>query len=571
MALNENFATVWEAIADTLGDAPALSHGPLTRTWAELDDRAARFAGAMADAGVGAGSDDGGAKVGMALYNGPAYTEATFGAFKARAVPFNVNYRYRESELAYLLTNADCEVVVAHPELVDLIEAVRADVPSLRLLVAVGDEIDGSPVGDLPDGWVHYEELLAASDPARRIERSGDDLWFLYTGGTTGMPKGVMWPHSSLLGVFGPTWKGLKVALPDTPAEAARVAAELRERGTEQRLIPAAPMMHGTSSQLTMGALSTGGHVITLSSRSFDPAELWATVEDRSATHLCIVGDPFCRPMVAELETAEATDRPYDLTSLKVITSSGAMWSGPQKEALLARVPALLIDLLGSSEGNGFGASVARRGRSAGTARFQLGDDAAVFTEDGRRVEPGSGERGRLATGGHLPLGYYKDAAATDATYPTYEGRRWAVPGDFATVELDGTINLLGRGSVSINTAGEKVFPEEVEEATKSLAWVVDATVVGVPDETWGSAVTAVVSLGDGAPGDLTPDEALGSDAVGVPADAALLELVRTHVKEQLAAYKAPQHVVVVPAVKRGPNGKADYLWAGEVATSALG
>jgi acyl-CoA synthetase (AMP-forming)/AMP-acid ligase II len=205
MALNENFATVWEAIADTLGDAPALSHGPLTRTWAELDDRAARFAGAMADAGVGAGSDDGGAKVGMALYNGPAYTEATFGAFKARAVPFNVNYRYRESELAYLLSNADCEVVVAHPELVDLIEAIRADVPSLRLLVAVGDEIDGSPAGKLPDGWVHYEELLAASDPASRIERSGDDLWFLYTGGTTGMPKGVMWPHSSLLGVFGPT------------------------------------------------------------------------------------------------------------------------------------------------------------------------------------------------------------------------------------------------------------------------------------------------------------------------------------------------------------------------------
>jgi acyl-CoA synthetase (AMP-forming)/AMP-acid ligase II len=401
MALNENFATVWEAIADTLGDAPALSHGPLTRTWAELDDRAARFAGAMADAGVGAGSDDGGAKVGMALYNGPAYTEATFGAFKARAVPFNVNYRYRESELAYLLTNADCEVVVAHPELVDLIEAVRADVPSLRLLVAVGDEIDGSPVGDLPDGWVHYEELLAASDPSVAASSgSGDDLWFLYTGGTTGMPKGVMWPHSSLLGVFGggPPGRASRWRCPTRRRRRPGSAAELRERGTEQRLIPAAPMMHGTSSQLTMGALSTGGHVITLSSRSFDPAELWATVEDRSATHLCIVGDPFCRPMVAELETAEATDRPYDLTSLKVITSSGAMWSGPQKEALLARVPALLIDLLGSSEGNGFGASVARRGRSAGTARFQLGDDAAVFTEDGRRVEP---RLGRAWPAGH--------------------------------------------------------------------------------------------------------------------------------------------------------------------------
>ncbi len=571
MALNENFATVWEAIADTLGDAPALSHGPLTRSWADLDDRAARFAGAMAAAGVGAGGDGGGAKVGMALYNGPAYTEASYGAFKARAVPFNINYRYQEAELAYLLSNADCEVVIAHPELVERIDAIRGEVPTLRLLVAVGDEIDGSPAGELPDGWVHYEALLAASDPAPRIERSGDDLWFLYTGGTTGMPKGVMWPHRSLLGVFGPTWKGLKVALPDTPAEAARSAAELRQRGAEQRLIPAAPMMHGTSSQLTMGALSTGGHVITLSSRSFDPAELWATVEDRSATHLCIVGDPFCRPMVAELAAAEAAGRSYDLSSLKVVTSSGAMWSGSQKEALLERAPALLIDLLGSSEGNGFGASVARRGRKAGTARFQLGEHAAVFTEDGRRVEPGSGERGRLATGGHLPLGYYKDPAKTEATYPIYEGRRWAVPGDFATVELDGTINLLGRGSVCINTAGEKVFPEEVEEATKSLGWVIDATVVGVPDEKWGSVVTAVVSLGDDAPDAATTVQAVASPGGGTVADAELAELVRNHVKEQLAAYKAPRHVVVVSEVKRGPNGKADYRWAAKIAAGALG
>ena len=562
MGFNENFATVWEAIADELVDAPALSHGPLTRSWAELDTRAARFAGALAAFGVGAE-----AKVGLALYNGPAYTEVTYGAFKARAVPFNVNYRYREAELAYLLDNADCEVVVAHPELVERIEAVRDQVPSIRLLVVVGGETDASPSPEPPDGWVHYERLLADAEPARRIERSGDDLWFLYTGGTTGMPKGVMWPHRSLLGVFAPTWKGLKQPLPTTPVEAAATARRLRDQSAEQRLIPAAPMMHGTSSQLTLGGLSAGAHVITLPSRSFDAARLWATVEDRSASHLCIVGDAFCRPMIAELEAAEAAGTPYNLASLKVVTSSGAMWSSAQKEALLERAPALLVDLLGSSEGNGFGASVARRGRSAGTARFQLGDHAAVFTEDGRRVEPGSGERGMLATGGHLPLGYYKDPVKTAATYPVYEGRRWAVPGDYATVESDNTITLLGRGSVCINTAGEKVFPEEVEEATKSLDWVIDATVVGVPDKKWGSAVTAVVSLGSNTPAGVASPPA-GS---GTLAASDLLGQVREHVKDQLAAYKAPRHVVVVDAVKRGPNGKADYRWATEIAEVALG
>ncbi|MEZ5383405.1 MAG: AMP-binding protein [Microthrixaceae bacterium] len=549
MALDENFATVWEAVADELGDAPALSHGSLTRSWADLDDRAARVAGAFADAGLGPG-----AKVGLALYNGPAYTEVTYAAFKARAVPLNVNYRYQQAELAYLLDNADCEVVVAHPELVDRIEAVRGEVPSIRLLVAVGDETHPTEPPALPDGWVHYEALISAADPAPRQSRTGDDLWFLYTGGTTGMPKAVMWPHRSLLGLFAPTWKGLKARLPESVGEAGRIAADLRSRDGHQRLIPAAPMMHGTSSQLTLGGLSAGAHVITLPSRSFDAGQLWSTVVDWAATHLCIVGDPFCRPMITELEAAEASGEPYELSSLKVVTSSGAMWSAPLKDALLERVPALLIDLLGSSEGNGFGASVARRGRSAGTARFQLGEHAAVFTEDGVRVTPGSGERGRLAVGGHLPLGYYKDPAKTEATYPVYEGSRWAVPGDFATVEADGTITLLGRGSVCINTAGEKVFPEEVEEAAKTLDWVTDATVVGVPDETWGSAVTAVVSLGAAAP----------------PA-AALTEAVRAHVKEHLAAYKAPRHVVAVEAVKRGPNGKADYRWATETALAALG
>jgi fatty-acyl-CoA synthase len=532
-----NLATVWEVVADQIGDALALGHGDVERSWSTFEERAARFAGVLSAAGVQPGD-----KVAFFLYNGPEYIEATFACFKARAIPVNVNYRYTEHELHYLLDNSDAVVVIVSTELVARLEHVLADLPDIRLVVQVGD-------GPLADGAVAYEDTLAAADPAPRIERSGEDLWFLYTGGTTGMPKGVMWPHRSLLGTAVTTFRGVRVDPPTTLEGYAETAIRLRDDGNASRLLAAAPLMHGTSAMASIGALCAGGAVITVGSRHLDADELLTAVERHRVTNLTIVGDAFAKPIVTALEAAEARGEPYDLSSLRMIVSSGVIWSQPVKDAILARADVALADLLGSSEGVGFANSVATRRRSASTAAFKLGEHANVFTEDGREVEPGSGEPGLLAVGGPIPVGYYKDPDKSAGTFRTFGGRVWSVPGDWATVEEDGTIRLLGRGSVCINTAGEKVYPEEVEETLKLHPAVSDANVVGVADEKWGQAVTAVVSL---APGhDVTADQ------------------LREHCRETLAGYKCPKAVVFVDRVMRGPNGKADYRWAATVAESS--
>ncbi len=536
-----SLATVWETVADTVPDADALVHGALVRSWAELDDRAARLAAHLDAAGVGHD-----AKVACYLYNGPEYLESTFAAFKVRAAPINVNYRYLEAELEYLLDNADAEAVVFDVEFAGRLDAVRAALPKVRTWVCVGADA-ANPV----PGWaVDYEAALAANRPMPRIERSGDDLWFLYTGGTTGMPKGVMWPHRNLLATAAATFAVVERPVPGSPDEVAEAVRAFHDRGKAVRLLPAAPLMHGTSAITAVAVLSAGGSVTTLTGRSFDADELCATVEERRITQLTIVGDAFARPAVAALRRARDEGRPYDLSSLKVVVSSGVMWSAAAKDELLEFTSATLVDSLGSSEGVGFASSVARKGDTAPTAKFSLGEHARVFTEDGREVEPGSGERGLLAVGGPIPIGYYKDPDKSAQTFRRFAGRVWSVPGDWATVEHDGTITLLGRGSVCINTAGEKVYPEEVEETLKLHADVADANVVGLPDERWGSSVTAVVSLADGA----RPDEA------------ALV----AHCKEHLAGYKCPKRVVFVDRVQRGPNGKPDYRWASEVAGAGV-
>jgi fatty-acyl-CoA synthase len=307
--------------------------------------------------------------------------------------------------------------------------------------------------------------------------------------------------------------------------------------------------MHGTSAIASWGVLNTGGAIATLVSRSLDAEELLDVVEHRRVTNLTIVGDAFAKPVVTALEADEAAGRRRDLSSLKIIVSSGVMWSQPVKDALLARLDVALADLVGSSEGVGAAASVAKRGRSIGTASFRLSDHSRVFTEDGREVAPGSGESGLIAIGGPIPVGYYKDEAKSAGTFRTFAGQVWSVPGDWATVEPDGTIRLLGRGSVCINTAGEKVYPEEVEETLKLHPSVIDANVVGVPDDKWGQAVTALVST-------TTPVDA--TDLVA-------------HCKQTLAGYKCPKHVFTVEQILRGPNGKADYRWAAQVAADLLG
>ncbi|MFN8051845.1 MAG: acyl-CoA synthetase [Acidimicrobiales bacterium] len=537
-----NMADVWETVADVVPDALALVHGnpavgEVERTWSEFEQRAARLASVFAAHGVGPDS-----KVAHYLYNGPEYLEATFASFKTRAVPVNVNYRYTEAELAYLFDNSDAEVIVVDASFVANVAHLLPNLPLVKLVVQVGESEEAAEAAARIPMLVRHETAIAEASPAPRVERSPDDLWFLYTGGTTGMPKGVMWPHRSLVGTGAPTFKGFGRPLPTTLDEVAATAAAIHAEHEPIRLLPAAPLMHGTSAIASWGVLNAAGAIVTLTSRSFDAAELLASVERHRVTNLTIVGDAFAKPIVAELTAAEQRGEPYDLSSLRMIVSSGVMWSQQTKDALLARADVVCADLLGSSEGVGFANSVAKRNRPAPTARFRLGEHAQVFTEAGEPVAPGSGERGLLAVGGPIPAGYYKDPEKSAATFRTFAGRVWSVPGDWATVETDGSITLLGRGSVCINTAGEKVFPEEVEEALKTHPAVRDANVVGVPDEKWGQAVCAVVAF---EPGESAATEAL----VG-------------HCRLTLAGYKCPKRIVVVPAIQRGPNGKADYRWA---------
>ena len=541
-----NLADVWETVADVVGDAPALFHGDLERSWSEFEQRSARLAQVFADHGIGHDS-----KVAHYLYNRPEYLEATFASFKARAVPVNVNYRYTDAELAYLLDNSDAEAVVVDASFLDNVLRLRPGLPKIKLVVVVG-EVAGAPLQPAHD-VVGFEAAIASVEPAPRIERSLDDLWFLYTGGTTGMPKGVMWPHRSLLGSTSPTFKGYRLAPPTTLDEDAATSIAIHRDHTPIRLLPAAPLMHGTSAISSWGVLCAAGALVTLESRSLDAGELLEAVQRRRVTNLTIVGDAFAKPIVSELERAEATGSPYDLTSLKLVISSGVMWSQQTKDALLARCDLVCADLLGSSEGVGFANSVAKRNRPAPTAKFALGENAQVFGEDGEPVVPGSGERGLLAVGGPIPIGYYKDPEKSAGTFRPFAGRIWSVPGDWATVELDGTITLLGRGSVCINTAGEKVFPEEVEETLKTHPAVRDSNVVGVPDDKWGQAVCAVVSFEPGVA------------EVERPTDEELV----AHCRVTLAGYKCPKRIIVVDSVHRGPNGKADYRWAASVAADS--
>lgn len=543
-----NYATGWEAVADARPDATALVHGDRRVPWRDFDDRAARLATAFAELGV---RPD--AKVASYLYNGPEYMEGVYAAFKARAVPVNVNYRYLADELVYLLENSDSEVLLFHGALAEHVDSARSRLPGLRAVIQVDD---GSPH---LDGALAYEDLVAGHEPAPRIGRSPDDLYILYTGGTTGMPKGVMWRQGDIAGATLPAaYLICGAPMPDGPEGAGAAAATVAAAGLTPVHVPASPLMHGTGLFTTLQASTMGGTVVTLESRSFDPHELWRVVGREGVTQMAIVGDAFAKPMVAALEEAEARGEPYDLSTLRLVISSGVMWTEPVKQALMARGAFMCFDSLGSSEGVGIAAAITAPGGDAPTARFAIGEGAQVLDEAGRPVEPGSGEVGRVAVSGPIPLGYYKDPVKTAATFPTVDGVRYSIPGDWARVAADGTVELLGRGSVSINTGGEKVYPEEVEEAVKGHPAVADAVVVGVPDERFGEAVTAVVSLRDG--------EAVDGEAIRATLDRA----PATGAPAVLARYKRPRHVVVVDSVPRSASGKVDYAWARRVAIERL-
>ncbi len=534
-----NFATAWEAISDEIPESDALLCGDTRRSWGEFEDRAARIAAALADADLPLATN-----VGLALYNGPEYSEAQFACFKQRMTPFNVNFRYTAKELHSLLEGADAGALFFDSTLADAIDEIRGDLPDLRLLIQRGGETT-------PDWAESYEALIAHHDPAQRIERSPDDLWMLFTGGTTGNPKGVMWPHANMIQTMKTTYAGLKQSVPRTCEELLDSVREIEATGRVTRQLAAAPLMHGTSGIAALTTHLTGGVIITLEERSFSGDALFRAVERHRATHLTIVGDAFSRPMLEALESARARGEDYDLSSIFLVLSSGVMWSAPIKQALLSFNPRMrLMDSLGSSEGVGFAAKLESDPHKVTTARFSLGEFTKVIDEDGKEIAPGSGKRGRLALGGPLPVGYYKDPVKSEETWPTLDGRRYSIPGDFATIEADGTITLLGRGSACINSGGEKIYPEEVEEALKLHEAIEDCYVIGVADERWGQAITAVVQLSD----------------PGVD-DAALIQSV----KEHLASYKAPKHIVRVERLQRHANGKSDYRWATSVANEALG
>ncbi|MGI8937858.1 MAG: acyl-CoA synthetase [Iamia sp.] len=518
-----NFADVWEVIAAVQPDAPALAHGDRSVTWAEIDRRADGVGRALLDAGVV--EQD---KVVQYLYNGPEYLESMFAIFKVGLVPVNTNYRYGDEELVYLWTNADAVAAVFHGTFVDRIDAVRDRVPDIRTWLWVDD---GS--GPCPDWAIPYEGAACSSGGRAQGSwgRSGDHLYMLYTGGTTGMPKGVMWRQDDL---FVSLSRSASNRYPEDGG-LDDVRAMLVEPGLAS--LPAAPLMHGTGALLAFTMLSDGGSVVTLTSRKLDVVELLDTIERQGINVLAIVGDAFAKPMLAALD---AEPERWDLSSLFMIVSSGVMWSSPVKEGLLRHRPEmLLVDQFSSSEALGMGTSVATGGKPVTTAQFKLSERARVVSDDGRFLEPGSPETGMVAIGGRTPVGYYKDPEKSAATFRTIEGQRYSIPGDYAQVAPDGTLRLLGRGSVCINTGGEKVYPEEVEEAVKCHPCVHDAVVVGVPDERFGETIVAVV------------EPVPGSD---VEVDA----IVQT-VRDQLAAYKAPRRVLAIDTIGRAANGKVDY------------
>lgn len=532
----ESFATVWERVADAIPDAPAVVQGERRVTYRAVEDRAARVASALAAHGVARD-----AKVALFLFNCPEYMELLFALSKLRAVPANVNFRYLDDELVQLVDNADAEVLVYHRSLRDRVDDARARMPGVRHTIEIDDDSRRDS---------EYEDLLRSHKPAPRIERSGDDLLLWYTGGTTGLPKGVLWHQGTLLGYGLIAAYALQGEVP--PEGNGRTALDQlvddvrrwRDRGTPLVSLLTTPLVHATAVHQANTAFAVGGTIVLLERGHTDGATICTTIERERPSVLEIVGDVLMRRIAGALDVADARGEPYDLSSLKRIHNSGAMVSAPLKDALLSRGTMHVYDSLGSSEAVGFGVALTTSAGEGETARFRLGPNARLLVAADRdeQVEPGSGQVGVLAVHTSCATGYYKDPERTAATFRMIDGRLHAIPGDQATLDVDGTLTLLGRGSNCINSGGEKIWPEEVEEVLKDHPGVTDAVVLGVPDDEWGQIVAAVVATD----GDDPPD----ADALG--------DWVGAH----LAGYKRPRRWVFADEVGRTTVGKLDYDWA---------
>jgi acyl-CoA synthetase (AMP-forming)/AMP-acid ligase II len=529
-AVEFNLADLFEAVARTVPDAEALvcadGAGVSVRwSYAQLDARADRLAHALTAQGIGPHDF-----VGLHLHNGPEFIEGMLALYKLRAVPVNVNYRYVADELGYLFADSGMRAVITEPDMAPLIDSIRDDLPDLGAVLVTGDG---------------YDELLATQPqgPVDVGPRSGDDRYVLYTGGTTGRPKGVLWRHEDIyfasLGGRGTPSKGVAML-----TEPGQIVERARRGDPIMRRLPLCPLIHGGAMWVALQTLLTGGALVLDSDRHFDPTNALDLLAGERVELTMLIGDATARPLADSL----AGDRGrWDLSGLQVIASGGAVLSASVKEQLRVLLPGTaVIDTFGASETGGQGRLT--RAADGGALRLVTDEETAVLGDDLQPVGPG--EVGRLARCGYIPLGYHGDAARTAATFVEVDGVRWSVPGDLARLERDGSITLLGRGSTSINTGGEKVFPEEVENIVKSHPAVFDALVVGVPDERFGERVAAVI-------------------AYRPSAEVPTVDELAAHCRVHLSGYKVPRLWVPVARCARLPTGKPDYAWARPIAAEA--
>ncbi len=536
-----NLADLFERISDAAPDREAIVSPARRLTYRELDERSNRLANALTGLGIGEGDH-----IGLQLLNGSEYIEGMLAAFKIRAVPINVNFRYVEAELKHLYDDADLVAVIHHREFSPRVGEAAADVAAVKQLIVVDDTSGASTAS----GAAAYEDLLAGASADRPDEsnRTGDDGYIAYTGGTTGLPKGVVWRQEDIffaaMGGGDVFQSGNFIKTPD------EIVERLPEVGATILTTP--PLMHVSAQWGVFSQLFGGGRIVFPPPGAFNADTVWGLVQSEGINVLTIVGDAMARPLADAFAAAKDSGKPYDVSSLMVIGSGGATLSSTAKGKLAELLPTLMIiDGFGSSETGIVGNKLHAAGDESKQPKFTVNAQTNVLDDEGRPVQPGSGTVGRLARKGHVPLGYYKDETKTKATFLEIDGERWVLPGDNAIVEEDGTVVLLGRGSTSINTGGEKVYPEEVETALMTSPDVADAVVVGMPDERWGETVVAVVKAKAGA----TPT----------------LESLQEHVRASLARYKAPRALVLVETIERTPAGKPDYKWAREIAEKNVG
>jgi acyl-CoA synthetase (AMP-forming)/AMP-acid ligase II len=524
-----NLADLYESLADAFPDRPAIAAVDRRLSFGQLEERSNRLAHALAARGVRAGDH-----VGLYLYNGHEFIEAMIAAFKLGAVPININYRYVANELQYMLDNADIKLLIHEDELAPAVDEALASFPRKVPRISVGPERRDR-------NSEAYEEVLASASPERRFgPRTADAHHVIYTGGTTGMPRGVMWRHEDLLfsALQGGNAGGEPIKRPEELVEVAT------QRGGGITMLPAAPLIHGQSQLAVWIGLLSGGKIALTTGRSFRPKVVLELIGRERVDTMTIVGDAMARPLADALAEPGAT---YDTSSLMVISSSGAILSESVKAELAAQLPnVLILNNFGASETGHQGTVVTIDDAPGQRPAFFMDDSTVVLDDEMKPLEPGSGRMGKLARRGRVPLGYYKDAAKTAATFFVIDGVRHVIPGDIATVEADGRITVFGRGAICINTGGEKVFPEEVEEALKAHPAVLDAVVVGVPDARFGERVEAIIQLREGhSPAEVTLD---------------------AHARSKIAGYKVPRAVHFVAEVVRHPSGKPDYRWAKDLA-----